>query len=50
MGDCVREDPNERPGLEGLMEYWRMERMMRVDEEMEGMLEVAEKLEKTKIS
>ena len=51
VGDCVREDPNERPGLEGLREYWgRMERMMRVDEEMEAMLEVGEKLERTKIS
>ena len=34
VGDCVREDPNERPGLEGLRQYWgRMERMMRVDED-----------------
>ena len=34
VGDSVREDPNERPGLEGLREYWgRMERIMRVAEE-----------------
>ena len=37
VGDCVSEDPNERPGLEGLRECWgRMERMMRVDEDMRG--------------
>lgn len=49
--DCVREETNERPGLEGLRECWgRMERMMRVDEDMEGMLKVGEKLERTKIS